>query len=212
MNYFFIGAHLDDIELAAGGLIAKIISKGQRAKMLCLSQSDYSNWQGEKLRNVDEAIKEGYDAAKILGCELEILDFPTKDIPYNSSVVEAIEKRLYEYKAEVIFTHNVNDTHQAHVGAAKSTLSAARRFNTIYFYEPIYPSGRSPQPFNPDVYINIDGFIDKKMASLQAHKSQFEKYGQSWLDAVISRAKFRGFENGMPVAECFEVCRMELII
>lgn len=212
MNYLFIGAHLDDIELAAGGLISKLVSKKHKVKMLCLSQSDYTNWQGETLREVEQALIEGQDAANILGCELDVLDFPTKDIPYDSRVVEAIEKQLCEFKTDIIFTHNVNDTHQAHIGTARSTLSAARRFNTIYFYEPIYPSGRAPIPFNPDVYVNIDGFLDKKIESLKAHKSQFEKYTDNWLDAVIARAKFRGFENGMPYAECFEVCRMELLI
>lgn len=212
MNYLFIGAHLDDIELAAGGLIAKLTEKKHPVKMLCLSKSDYSNWQGEQLREAEEALAEGYAAADILGCELEVLDFPTKDIPYNSSVVEAIEKCLYEFNTDIIFTHNVNDTHQAHINTARSTLSAARRFNTIYFYEPIYPSGRAPIPFNPDVYVNIEGYLDKKIASLKAHQSQFKKYTDTWLDAVIARAKFRGFENGMPYAECFEVCRMELII
>lgn len=212
MNYLFVGAHLDDIELAAGGLIAKLVEKKHNVKMLCLSKSDYVNWQGETLREVEQSLEEGYEAAKILGCELEILDFPTKDIPYHSTVIEAIEQRLYDFKADVIFTHNINDTHQAHVGTAKSTLTAARRFNTIYFYEPIYPSGRSSVPFNPDVYVNIDGYMDKKIDSLKAHKSQFDKYSDTWIDAVVARAKFRGFENGMPYAECFEICRMEMII
>lgn len=212
MNYIFIGAHLDDIELAAGGLISKLISKKHNVKMLCLSKSDYKNWQGETLREVEESLSEGFAAAKVLGCELEVLDFPTKDIPYDSTVVEAIEKRLYEFKADVIFTHNINDTHQAHINTAKATLSAARRFNTIYFYEPIYPSGRSVIPFNPDVYVNIDGFLEIKAEAIRAHKSQYDKYSENWIDALIARARFRGFENGMPYAECFEICRMEFLI
>jgi LmbE family N-acetylglucosaminyl deacetylase len=210
MKYIFIGAHLDDVELAAGGLIALLVSKRHIVKMVSLSKSDYSNWKGDVLREKDVAIREGYQAAEILGCELEVLDFPTKDIPYNSTVVEAIEKILYDFEPDIIFTHNVNDTHQAHIATAQATLSAARRFNTIYFYEPIYPSGRSPIPFRPDVYVNIDGYLDKKIDSLKAHKSQFEKYSESWIEAVIARARFRGFENGMHLAECFEVCRMEL--
>ena len=212
MNYLFIGAHLDDIELAAAGLIARLISKGHLVKMLCLSASDYSNWKGDILRGREQAIEEGFKAARLLGATLEILDFPTKDIPYNSQTVEAIECVIEEFKADIIFTHNVNDTHQAHIATARATLSAARRLNTIFFYEPIYPSGRAPQPFNPDVYVNITGFLDKKIEALKAHKSQFEKYTDNWIDAVIARARFRGFENGMEYAECFEVCRMELII
>lgn len=210
MNYLFVGAHLDDVELAAGGLIAKVLKNGHKAKIVCLSKSSYSDWKGNVLRTEEQAISEGMAAADILGCELEIFDFPTKDIPFHSSVIEAIEKQLYGFNADIIFTHNINDTHQAHVGAAKSTLAAARRFNTVYFYEPLYPSGRSPIPFNPDVYVDISDFIDKKIEALKKHDSQYQKYSKDWIEAIKARAKYRGYENGMEYAECFEVCRMEL--
>ncbi len=209
MKYLFIGAHLDDIELAAGGTIAKLVKCGHKVLMLCLSKSDYVNLHGETLRVVDEALYEGHVAAKILGAELHVLDFPTKDIPYNSMVVEAIEMEMSLFKPDIIFTHNVNDTHQAHISTALSTLSAARRFNTIFFYEPIYPSGRAHIPFRPDMYIDISGFMEVKLDSLRAHKSQYDKYGDVWLNAVKARAEFRGFENGLRLAECFEVSRME---
>ena len=212
MKYLFIGAHLDDIELAAGGLIAKLIDNGHEAKMLCLSKSDYKNWQGITLRTLDQAMEEGNRAAEILGCKLTVFDFPNKDIPYNSEVVEAIEAEISIFQPDFIFTHNVNDTHQSHIGTAQSTLSAARRNNTVMMFEPIYPSGRALIPFRPDVYVDISNYLDKKIEALKAHKSQYEKYSDQWIQAVIARAKFRGFENGMQYAECFELCRMELRI
>jgi LmbE family N-acetylglucosaminyl deacetylase len=210
MNYLFVAAHLDDIELAAGGLITRLTSKGVNVTMLVLSESDYSNWQGEILREKNQAIEEGIAAAKILGAGLEILDFPTKDIQYTSTVVEAIEKRIVNFNADVVFTHNVNDTHQSHISVAKATLSAARRIQSIFFYEPMFPSGRAHIPFNPNVYVDITDFLSQKVKSLKAHKSQFNKYSSKWLEAVIARARYRGYENNMQYAECFELCRMEL--
>jgi len=210
MNYLFIGAHLDDIELAAGGTITKLNKNGHNTLMLVLSQSDYVDIYGN-LRSKEVALKEGYEASKILGTKLIVLDFPTKDISFNSEVVTAIEKVIYDFKADVIFTHNVNDTHQAHIATAQASIAAARYLNTIYFYEPIYPSGRAPIPFNPQVFSDISEYIDIKVKSLKAHKSQYEKYKDEWIEAIIARAKFRGFESNMKYAECFELCRMEFL-
>jgi LmbE family N-acetylglucosaminyl deacetylase len=210
MNYLFIGAHLDDVELAAGGTIAKLNADGHKIKMLILSKSDYVDIYGN-LRSKEVAMTEGYEAAQILGVELEVLDFPTKDINFDSIVVTAIEKVIYDFKADAIFTHNVNDTHQAHVATAQASIAAARYINSIYFYEPIYPSGRAPISFNPQIFSDISDYLDLKVSSLKAHKSQYEKYKDEWIDAVVARAKFRGFESNMKYAECFELCRMEFI-
>jgi len=212
MNYLFVGAHLDDIELAAAGTIAKLKAAGHEATMLVLSKSDYTDIHGNDLRDVQTALREGYEAATILGCELIVLDYPTKDIPYNSSVIGDIEKVIVDKKIEAVFTHNIHDTHQAHVNTAHSTISAARYLNTIYMYEPIYPSGRAPQPFNPQVYVDISDFIEIKLDSLRAHKSQYEKYKDEWIEAVKARAIMRGFDSRFKYAECFELCRMELIV
>jgi len=210
MNYLFIGAHLDDIELAAGGTISKLNKARHKTKMLVLSKSDYIDIYGN-LRSKEVALKEGYEAARILKTELKVLDFPTKDIEFNSDVVTAIEKEINSFKADVIFTHNINDTHQAHISTAQASIAAARYLNNIYFYEPIYPSGRAPLPFNPQVFNDITDYLDIKIDSLKAHKSQYEKYKDEWIEAIISRAKFRGFESNMKYAECFELCRMEFI-
>lgn len=209
MNYLFVGAHLDDIELAAGGLIAKLTNKGENVRMLVLSKSDYADLNGEVLREKEEALAEGINAAEILGAKLDVLNFPTKDIPYDSSVVEAIERYIIDLNVNIVFTHNINDTHQAHISVAKATLSAARRVQSIFFYEPIYPSGRAHIPFNPNVFADISDFMPQKIDSLKAHKSQFEKYTYKWIEAIVARAKYRGFENNMEYAECFELCRME---
>ena len=208
-----IGAHLDDIELACGGTLAKAIKNGHTVKMVVLSRSGYTDYNGIVMRTDDAAMQEGRNAAKVLGCEdLEILDFSNKDIPYSSEVVEAIEKRLNDFKPDIIFTHWPFDTHQSHVGASKSTISAARRYNTIYFYEPISPSGRSYVGFRPQLYVDITDVIDQKIASLEEHVTERKKYGDYWTRGIEARAAFRGYEMNRLYGEAFEVLREELIL
>lgn len=206
-----IGAHLDDIELGCGGALVRAARAGHCVRMICLSDSSYTNYDGAVLRTREEALREGYAAAEALGCnELEVLDFPTKDIPDDSRVVEALDKRISEFKPDVIFTHWPFDTHQAHRGAALATIAAARRHNTILMYDPVFPAGRSFVGFRPQVYIDITDAIEGKLESLRKHESQYRKYGDQWIEAVRARARFRGYEMGTAFAEAFEVVRMEI--
>lgn len=212
MRILAIGAHLDDIEIAAGGTLSKAICNGHKVKVLIMSKSGYTNINGKVQRSNDVAVKEGKEALQTLGIkDIEILDFPTKDIPFCSDVVNAIDLVINKYNPDIIFTHHPFDTHQAHEGVAKSTIAAARRKNTIYFYEPITPSGRSYVPFKPMLYVDIENTIDKKINSLKKHKSEYKKFGgEDWITGVKSRCGFRGYEIGKKYAESFEILRQEI--
>ncbi len=211
MKIMAVGAHLDDIELACGGLLAKAIKNGHTVKAVVMTDSAYTNFDGTVLRTKDEASNEGKAALDRLGVkDLVVLDFPNKNIPYNGSTVEALDKVMSEFKPDYIFTHWVFDTHQDHKNTAQATISAARYMYNIFMYEPIPPSGRSYAPFRAQVYFDISDTIEDKLASLKEHKSQHAKYGEQWIEAIEGRAKLRGFENGCKYAEAFEAVRLSM--
>lgn len=207
-----IGAHLDDIEIACGGTLAKAIEAGHQVKVLIMSKSGYTNKEGTIQRSDEIAVKEGLNALHTLGIrDIEILDFPTKDIPFHSDVVNAIDLRMAAYNPDVVFTHHPFDTHQAHEGVAKASIAAARRKNTVFFYEPITPSGRSYVSFKPTLYVDISNTLDKKIASLKCHTSEYNKFGaEDWIEGVRCRCGFRGYEIGKKYAEAFEILRLEM--
>lgn len=212
MKILAIGAHLDDIEIACGGTLAKAIETGHEVKVLIMSKSGYTNKEGYVQRSNDVAVTEGLEALHTLGAQdIEILDFETKDIPFRSDVVNAIDVRMSAFKPDIIFTHHPFDTHQAHEGVAKATIAAARRMNTVFFYEPITPSGRSYVPFKPSLYIDIESTLQKKIDSLKCHKSEYNKFGaEDWIEGVRCRCGFRGYEIGKKFAEAFEILRLEM--
>lgn len=214
MRILAIGAHLDDIEIACGGTLAKAIENGHLVKVLIMSKSGYTNKEGIVQRSDDTAVAEGIKALNVLGIEdIEILDFPTKDIPWRSDVVTAIDLCISEYDPDIIFTHHPFDTHQAHAGVSNATVSAARRRNTVFFYEPITPSGRSYVAFRPQLYVDIGQTIEKKLNALREHRSEYNKFGaEDWIEGVYARCGFRGYEIGKKYAEAFEVLRIEMAL
>lgn len=212
MKLLAIGAHIDDIELGAGGLLADAVLKKHHVKMIVMCKSGYTDLNGTIHRTNEEALKEGRTAALALGIsDLEILDFPIKSIPYNASTVETLDCIIRKYKPTLIMTQWPYDTHQDHRNAALSTISAARYQNNIIMYEPIWPSGRSYQGFRGQLYYPVSAAgVRKKNAALKKHATQFVKYGSRWITTVNSRGMFRGGEVGTTYAECFEVMRWEL--
>lgn len=212
MKILAIGAHLDDIELAAGGTLAKSIENGHVVKVLIMSKSGYTNKDGSVQRSNEIAVKEGIHALNTLGItDIEILDFDTKDIPFRSDVVNAIDICIAQYNPDIILTHHPFDTHQAHEGVAKATIAAARRQNTVFFYEPIAPSGRSYVAFKPTLYVDIETTVEKKIQSLKCHASEYNKFGgEDWVEGVRCRCGFRGYEIGKKFAEAFEILRVEM--
>lgn len=212
MKILAVGAHLDDIEIACGGTLAKAIECGHQVKVLIMSKSGYTNKEGKEQRSDEIAVKEGTSALNVLGItDIQIGSFSTKDIPFQSDVVNAIDVCIADYNPDIIFTHHPFDTHQAHVGVSNATIAAARRRNTVFFYEPITPSGRSYVAFRPQLYIDVERTIEKKIASLREHKSEYNKFGaEDWITGVKCRCGFRGYEIGKKYAEAFEILRLEM--
>ena len=212
MRILAVGAHLDDIEIAVGGTLAKAVDAGHIVKALIMSKSGYTNIDGKMQRSDEEAVDEGTRALNVLGVkDILIRDFPTKDIPFNSEAVKEIESVIDDFYPDIIFTHHPFDTHQAHVGVSNATIAAARRKNTVFFYEPITPSGRSYVAFRPQLYIDIESTINKKLSALREHKTEYHKFGgEDWITGVYARCGFRGYEIGKKYAEAFEVLRVEM--
>ncbi len=207
-----IGAHSDDIELGCGGTLAKACQAGLQVTCLLLTHSAYHQIDG-KDRTAELAESEGLEAAATLGIhDVRCLGFATTELRWEFALVEAIDAVLREVKPSLIFTHWPFDTHQDHHFGAMATLSAARLFPTVLTYEPIFPSGRSFQPFRPQLYFDIGETIEAKLESLRCHRSQHAKYGDDWLEAVKARARIRGYDTGVTYAEAFEVVRMRVTL
>lgn len=213
MRILAIGAHLDDLEVACGGTLAAAAARGHAVRMLVLSASAYTNLRGEVLRTAEQALAEGRAAARELGvADLQVLDFPCKDVPADAVVVGAIAGHLAAFRPTMVLTHHLYDSHQAHVGTARATLEAARHHPAVLCYEGLQPSGRPLIPFRADVYVDIGATLGAKVAALKAHASQYAKYGEAWVETLVARARCRGFEAGVQHAEAFEVVRLPLAI
>jgi LmbE family N-acetylglucosaminyl deacetylase len=209
MKILTIGSHFDDLELSCGGTIAKFASQGHIIWSIMTAKSDYTSYNGIILRTEQQAKEEGTKGLLSLGVEKVIcLNYPTKDVPFDSKIIESLNRWIDIFNPDIIITHALNESHPDHYNTAKSVMAAARYQKTIWMFETLYPSKTSTQLFRPLIYVDISNFLNLKLKSLQEHKSQIEKYSY-WKDLIISLARVRGIEIGTQYAEVFDVIKME---
>lgn len=216
-----IGAHPDDVELGCGGTIAKLISEGKKVAIIDLTEGEL----GTRGTNETRAI-EAKNAADILGISarenLKMKDgFLVNSEEYQLRIIKAIRT----YQPEIVFCNAVDDRHPDHAKAAKLASDACFLSGLIKIETE--ESGKKQEKWRPkqvfhyiqwknlepDFVIDISGFLDKKIESCLAYKTQFYDptstepttpiSSKSFLDSITYRAQDLGRLAGVEHAEGF---------
>jgi LmbE family N-acetylglucosaminyl deacetylase len=193
-----IGAHPDDIEIAAGATLAKMRDSGNYVFGLILT---YGTEGGNAARRLLEARK----GAEFLGLDdYKVHEFPDTRLFENSNeVLQVIEATINQIKPDIIYTHSAHDIHQDHQVVHDATLRAARRASNILCYES--PSVSSE--FSPQYFVEVSDYVEVKIEAIRAHWDQRKKpYVKQ--EKVRSKLAFRGEQARVDYAEGFEVVRM----
>jgi len=205
MNILAIGAHFDDLELGCSGTLIKHVRNGDRVTMLVITDSSYTSPNGEIIRDVNIANKEGLKAANIIGAELICLKVKTFMVPFDESVTSEINRYIEDLNIDVIYSPWIHDLHRDHHYAAKNTLMASRHVPRVLMYRSNYYD--TEQPFRGNFYSDITGIMDKKIEVIKAHKSELERVRYKWLEFFKNQNANDGQKIGVKYAECFEVVR-----
>ena len=200
MNILAIGPHPDDIEFGCGGSLLKYAQSGNNVYLMILTDGGYGGAPEIRKREQEEAVKfigakglfwGGYRDTE-LGCSRELIN--------------KIDNVIAEVKPEVVFLNFWADVHQDHRAGAQAAVSATRYIKEVLFYE--VPS---TQHFEPDIFVDIQDVLDKKLQLLGLHSSQVNRTRIENLtiqESARSCANFRGFQGRVRYAEGFKSVRM----
>ena len=194
-----IGAHPDDIEIAAGAALAKMRDTGYEISGLVMTY-------GEQGGNAETRPHEAEKGAQFLGLErVEVYHFTDTHLEGDGvELTRAIEKAILREKPDIIFTHSEHDLHQDHRAVYEATLRATRNYPvTILCYE----SPSITQDFRPTYFVDVCDYVDVKVEAIRQH---WDQKGKPYMDAELVRSKlvFRGGQAKVKFAEGFEVARM----
>ena len=225
LDILAIGAHPDDVELSCSATLAKEISRGKKVGILDLTRGELGTRGSAELRD-----QEAIDAANILGIQvrhnLEFSDgFFVNNVAHQLEIIKMIRK----YRPEIVLCNAIEDRHIDHGKGAQLVadacfLSGLRKIETIYkgHKQHAWRPGNvyhyiQWKNLTPDLVVDVTGFMDKKIESVKAYKSQFFDENSkepetpissnNFFESITYRAKDLGRLTGVEYAEGYTVSR-----
>ena len=226
LDILAFGAHPDDVELGCGGTIAKEVSNGKKVGIVDLTKGELGT-RG----TVETRYEEALESAKILGITVrENLGFSDGFFVNEKQHQIEVIKKIRKYQPEIVICNAFDDRHIDH-GKGSKLVSDACFLSGLVKIETLDESGELHKPWRPklvyhfiqwkhlepDFVVDISGFIDKKMESVLAYKTQFYDANskepetpissKNFTDSIIYRARDLGRLIGVEHAEGFNVER-----
>lgn len=202
MKILALGAHPDDIEFGCGGSLLKFARSGHDVFLYIATCGEMGG--DSEIRKQEQEEAASYEGVR----EIFWGGYVDTRLPLSKELITNIEGVLKQVQPDYIFVHFGEDTHQDHRVLSQATLSATRYIPNFLFYE-----GPTTVNFSPNVYIDIDDYLDGKIDILRKHKSQVSKViagmpEQSIVDFAHSTARFRGIQARKRTAEAFKSLRL----
>ena len=198
------GAHPDDIEIGMGGTVAKLTGMGYDVRLVIATLPNFV-----KTDTKEERKHESIMSAKVMGCKTPVfLDLSPEEIVFKRKFVTQISKIIQELNPEAIFTQWIGDTHQDHQALTRAVVAAARDSNDVFMYETTIPGGISEHAFRPQLYVDVTDTLEIKKNALDCFDSQKIRCGPLWIDSLVGRCSYRGYQMNTKYAEAFEVIKV----
>lgn len=134
-THMAIGAHQDDLEIMAYDGILKCYKQKHKSFMgVVVTNGSGSARDGEYKHYTDEEMiqvrrQEQKEAADIgeFGA-LALLDYPSKEVkdPNNNVIVKELAEIINLANPDVLYTHNLADKHESHIGVVTKVIKAVR--------------------------------------------------------------------------------------
>jgi N-acetylglucosamine malate deacetylase 1 len=190
------GAHPDDLEVGAGGLLARLTSRGVQVVSVPSL--------------IAERTKEATRAAAILGAKLAILNPEKKsrveDIPMHQLVAQ-MDTLVNDVRPDLVITHSAHDLHWDHGLVNRATVSALRRWpcNLLAYVSSYEMNAQNSTRTVGQCFADISETIERKVQAIAAHETQLANIE---LDSTRDLARAMGRLAGVQYAEAYEVLRL----
>jgi len=203
-----VGAHYDDAELAAGGLMARLVSEGAKAYKITLTDTEVIDKKMGLAIQSDNAKANSKDACKILGVEeIPFTTQPYGNLAYSQDAMRELENIIKTLDIDTCIYHFSDDYNTDHVAANTICNTAFRHCkSTMMFQSNPYITEKL---FAPNFFIDVSKFIDLKKAALSCYEKDHDRQGKLF-DTAIERNKIWGYACHCEYAEGFKVVKFSI--
>src|SRR5690606_33748529 len=188
LKIMMIGAHPDDCDIKSGGTAALFAKMGHQVKFLSVTNGDAGHMEQGGGILAKRRAEEAQEVAKRLGITYEVLDNHDGELTPTLPIRMEIIRSIREWEADIVISHRTNDYHPDHRYTGVLVQDAAfmvgvpnvaadtppLRKNPVFLY---FEDGfQKPNPFSPDITVDITSVVDQKIHALDAHISQFYEW------------------------------------
>jgi len=208
-----VSAHPDDEVIGAGGTLARHVAQGDDVYWCVVTEGYNPPWPEEMLA---EARQQIYDVQGFLGIkQVSLCGFPTVKLNTVPSIelTSALQTVIDDVRPDVVYTTPYCDVNVDHRIVCEATIVATRPLpgstvKRVLSYE-IAPTTRFGwQPFDPNIYVDISGFLEKKLEAMRYYKTELREFPHPRsLEGLELLARERGLGVGVEAAECFQLIR-----
>jgi len=179
-----LGAHPDDCDQDAGGTAAIFASMGYAVKFVAVTNGDAGHQADKGVSLAKRRFAEAQEAGKRFGVTYDVLDNHDGQLLPTLEVRLQVIRKIREWNADVVIAPRPNDYHPDHRYTGVLVQDAAYmvavpnvapetpalKKNPVFLYSQDF--FQRPNPFRPDITIDISKVFLQKVHALDAHVSQ----------------------------------------
>jgi LmbE family N-acetylglucosaminyl deacetylase len=188
LRVIMIGAHPDDCDQDGGGTAILLSKMGHAVKFVSVTNGDAGHQTTGGGALAKRRMNEAKEAGKRFGVEYDVLDNHDGELIPSLEVRLQIIRKIREWNADVVIAPRPNDYHPDHRYTGILVQDAAYmvavpnvaadtpplKKNPVFLY--FQDFFQRPNPFRPDIAIDISEVFEQKVHALDAHESQFYEW------------------------------------
>lgn len=213
-----IAVHPDDETLGCGGTLLKLKELGKQTAWLIVTNTnnnprfsdDYNNNRNEEVEQVKNVY--GFDYSKWLTFKAGELEDVSK-----FDIVQAINNSINEFKPDTLFLPFPWDIHKEHQVTFEAALACTKVFRNPFIKRVIlmetpsetdFTPAHVVNPFNPNLFVDVSAFIEKKLDIMKLFKSEVQPHPfPRSIESLQALATVRGGQAGCSAAESFMIIK-----
>jgi LmbE family N-acetylglucosaminyl deacetylase len=198
-----LGAHPDDIEIAAGGLLLSLAEANPGLRVHYVLLSGVPERQAEA-RGAARAFLPGADLT------FDLHDLPDGRLPAHwGRVKEAVEAAAGRLRPDLVLAPWSGDAHQDHRAVAKLVPTAFRDALALHYEIPKWDGDLG----RPSVYVPLSAAVARRKVELLHASFPSQKARDWWDDEVfLGLARLRGMECRARYAEAYHCHKLTLAV
>jgi LmbE family N-acetylglucosaminyl deacetylase len=179
-----LGAHPDDAEFHAGGLITLYRRRGYTVKIVSVTNGGAGHHRRPPAELIALRRAEAAAVARKIGADYEVWDFADGELQATLDVRRRIIREIRNFAPDLVLTHRTCDYHPDHRAVGLAVQDASYMVTVPHIVPDAPPLRRDPVvaymndlfsrpcPMSADVALDITGLVDEVVALLACHRSQ----------------------------------------